>query len=66
MFHSLASVTPPLEMAKVASFSGISGLEEITQGIHWGLLKVQGQKIVFESKNVHLLMNNDKIKYSKY
>ena len=27
--HSLASVIPPAEMANVASFSGISGLEEI-------------------------------------
>lgn len=30
ILHSLASVTPPPEMAKVASFSGISGLKGIT------------------------------------
>lgn len=28
IIYSLASVTPPAEMAKVASFSGMSGLKE--------------------------------------
>lgn len=28
VLHSLASVTPPAEMANVASFSGISGLKD--------------------------------------